>query len=196
MSQRPKKFRVGGGCPQDGLRCGAQEASLWWTCRAICSSETRKSKRGRGERQGQKLPAHRQCPGDGGCPRGDRPHLCAVPLMKPEAPSLGKDWHPGREQSWNTNKWQRAAPGLSQGADRAGAPLRPVMSPVTTQLHGLAPARGLQVTRLLRLLPAARHRSPAQRSCSSGRALSLSQAARARVTDVQGPWGDQPCCQK
>lgn len=82
--------------------------------------------------------------------------------MKPEAPSLGRGWPLGWEQSGEHKQVAKAAMGLPQGASRADAPLCPVTSPVTTQSHGSAPAQGLQVTRLLRLLPAALHREPAQ----------------------------------
>lgn len=119
--------------------------------------------------------------GEGGRPRGARPCVCAVPLIKPEAPSLGRGWHPGLEQSWNTNKWPRQLTLRSA----------PVTSPVTTQSHGSAPARGLQVTPLLRLLPA-------QRSCPFSHAFSLagslSQAAGRQITSGLG--SNRPCCQK
>lgn len=62
------------------------------------------------ERLGQELPAQRPHLREGGCPEGARPHLCVVPLIKPEAPRLGRGCHPGLEQSWNTNKGKRACP--------------------------------------------------------------------------------------
>lgn len=145
LSQRYKKFRVGapgGGVGEGGPAGpplawrGTQGTSLWWACHATCSSKTRKSERGQGERLEQNLPARWQCPWEGGCPTGARPHLCAVPLMKPEAPSLGRGWPLGREQSGEHKQVAKAAMGLPQGAGPADAPLHPVTSPVTTQSHG------------------------------------------------------------
>lgn len=172
---------MGRGDQQDRRWCGvAPRGPLFGgLCHATCSSKTRKSAQGQGERLEQNLPAPWQCPGEGGCPTGARPHLCTVPLMKPEAPSLGRCWPLGWEQSGEHKQVAKAAMGLPQGASHADAPLCPVTWPVMTQSHGSAPAQGLQVTRLLRLLPAAPHREPDQRSCSSGQAL-FSQAPRAR----------------
>lgn len=73
------------GGPQDHLWRGA-EASFWWTIHVTWSLKVRKSNLGQGERSGLDLPAQR----DVASPREARPHLCVVPLIKPEAPRLGR----------------------------------------------------------------------------------------------------------